>query len=271
MKVDFQQFEKYELLKSNIDKHIKDVELSYKDRLTKINNEIKYSQDKYQNLLDKISSEQKTLGKQKEDISSLKASESELRLKLNEFITFMSQIKGLLKKNEDEVKNTEKRIKKFEKQSKDIASNIINSKSKIDDLLKENKKYEEEIIKTQKELFAKLKSQETLMKKGQENVSKDRFKEFFDKKNEVEQLLQSVEEEKVLLQKELLNLIRSAKAFRVSSNTDEVCHQITELENNQKETEKKRKSYQEKMNKLVKTIGIDVKKKNKKGFFSQFK
>jgi chromosome segregation ATPase len=271
MKVDFQQFEKYELLKSNIDKHLKDVETSFKNRINQINNEIKSSQEKYQHLLNKISSEAKNLEKQKEDTISLKESENELRLKLNEFVNFMSQIKELLKKNETEVKTTENKIKSFEKQSKKLATNIIASKSKIDKILEDNKKYEEEIIKSQKELFAKLKNQESSLLQGQKDVSKDRFKDFFNKKNEVEQLLKNVEDEKILLEKELLNLIRSAKAFKVSNNNEEVARQITDLENNHIQTEKKRKSYEEKMNKLATAIGIDINKERKKGFFAQFK
>jgi chromosome segregation ATPase len=270
MKVELGELERYEYLKNEIDKKLKTQEEEYKKRFEKINKEILAEQKQFQDVIDKIDAEEVRLQKEKEESLSMMRTEQDLHQRVNDLIKEIEGIKNVFKENESHVENSEKTITNLRNIAEKIKKEIENKKKDIDALILENKEYEKKIIEGQKELLKNIKSETQKVSSHKKDYTEDKFKAFFKEKKEIEDLLRDLENEKSLLEGELQELIKKAKAFKVSASSKNLSKNVKDLETHFRSTEKRRSEYVTKMDKLKKTVGLnDISKKKKWLFFGK--
>ena len=161
----------------------------------------------------------------------------------------------MIDQNDNDVVGTQKQLKKLSKYSDKLHKEIKEKRDELNGLIKQNKEYEAKVTKMQEDLIKQLKEQKAKETKDEERVTEDKFKKFFAKKQEMEKLLSEVQREKELLEQDLVDLIKKAKAFNVQADPETVKNQIEELETAHDSVEAKRKVYEEKMSRLTSELG----------------
>jgi chromosome segregation ATPase len=256
MKIELSELERYELLKNDIDKKIQNQKKEYEKRFRDIEKNILEEQNKYLELLKKIEIESEHLKHEEEEAFLLKDKENTLKEKLNNIISSIEGIKKDFIKHEDHIKESEKTINNLKRFSSDIEKEIFSKKIIIESLLKENKEYEKQVILKQEELLKNIRDKtKEINVKG--NKSDEKIKEFFSKKNDIEKTLSDVNVQKEALEKDLILLIKKAKAFKVVKGSKDVEKQVKDIENHMIKTENKMEEYQLKMDHLKNIIGSE--------------
>lgn len=266
MKVEMQELEKYELLKDEIGKKLSKQESEFSTKITKINTDIQAEEKKYDDLLGKIQGQKRELEKEQGENIKIREDELALKKKLNEILSEIDRLQGKFKHNEQDYKHTEEIIKSLGSLSEKIRSDIQGKRDQITDLLQENKEYEKKILESQNALMDRLKKSKFF--KSDKKDAEDKFKTFFTKKSDIEKLITDVEKDRALLEEDLVNLIKNAKAFNISAKGKDLTKEVNKLEKSFKDTESKRKEYEEKMKLVSDAIGASSLRKKKKNWFS---
>lgn len=267
MQIEIDELERYESLKDDIDKKLQSQEKEFKKRFDAIDNEILKEQDKYSELVSKIDAEKEKLEKERAESLTLKEKENSLHKQLNDLFDKLKTVDKEASTADDNIARSEQVLEKLESLSTEFQDQLKEKQSEIGELVQANKDYEAQVVKAREDLLAKIKThQGKLEKSAKKSNPEDKFKTFFTKKKDIEKLLDDLDKEKVFLEKDLLELIKKAKAFKVASKGKDMQKQVAALEKHMKETEKKRKSYDDKLHKLSSLIG-GPKTGKKKGLF----
>ena len=266
MQVEMGELERYEKLKDDINKKIDDQEKEFKKKAEGFTKEIEKEQKKFDDLVKKVDDEKEKLDGQVSKSEELKKAEDELENKITELMAELRRIKSEAKKTDKNVEESHKNVENLRSLSEKAKQEIESKRGESSKLIDQTKEYEKKVTEAQRELLNKIKKSKTMdLQKGKDTVH-DRFKEFFKKKNEIDKMIKTVEDEKDQLQKELTEFIKKAKAFRVTTGSKKLDSEIKSIENHYKKADEKLRSYEKKMEKLATLTGSDGKKKKRSWF-----
>ncbi len=241
VKVELAELEQYESLKRNIDKDIKQQMGYYEESIKKYFEEIKKDEDKYEELIKKVDKEKDSVAEAHGKISAIVKRKDEIHANIRQAI--------------DDLKENEKTLKQETQsivESRNIIENIFKNAEALSEDIKKRKRAEitKLLERITNESEAKKKEQEDLLKRAREKTQEiikyhdagkkiyDSFKGFFLKRIKTEEMISSIDKEKILLVNELEELRNKTRAFslitgdkNISKEMDEIKKKIMKIEN----------------------------------------
>ncbi|MDD5086374.1 MAG: hypothetical protein PHV16_01350 [Candidatus Nanoarchaeia archaeon] len=256
VKVELEELQKFEGLRENIRKQIKEQEDNFKERIEQMNDQVNRAQKKYSELLNQIGKETKAIKLEKIKAESIKEIEEELKQKINKIEETVSEVK---KKVEDQgiyVEDMEDHINHLKKLASETRDMIKTKRNSISSLSKEMEAYEQKVKKIQNNVLKKVYLN---TKKIREDIKQskelsEKFKNFFDKKMETIKLIDKIDQDRNEIKKELDKFIQSARAFSASSDSEEILEEVTMMEKKFKDIDVKKNDFEKEIKKLSSII-----------------
>ncbi len=249
---ELKQLEKFENLKNNIDKQILEQENEFRKKMESFENEINREQQKYSDIVENIDLEEEKLDRERLNTISLREKEMQLKNKLNLFQENIDKINQAIKENDYIIDDSGKKIKELKKKAIKIKKETSTKKQKGTDLDKQSRWHKQRILDLEKSILEKVEKNKAAIAKQIEDgkTSSNKFREFFDRKVDIENLMGDMEKKKDELESELIELIKKAKAFHLSSNTDSLKSHTKELEKTFENIKKKKAKFEQEAVKL---------------------
>jgi hypothetical protein len=247
------QLEKFENLKKGMDTQIMQEEKEFQQKISLFEAEIRREQQKYMDIINNISEEEAKLDKDRLDAISLQQKESIIKQRLQQFEQAIAKISESITGDETTINNAEKRIGELKKSAEKVKTEIMQKSENAKILIKENQSHKEKIMALQKSIIEKVEKNNTSIssKINEGRNSTKSFREFFKKKVELEKLVTDLEGQKNQLEQELIELIKKAKAFHISSKSSSLnCH-VQELKEKFELIKKKKASFDKETQRLT--------------------
>jgi chromosome segregation ATPase len=248
IKDELKDLERYEKLKLELDEKIEEQKNTSLSKLQEFTGHIADERNKYKKILTQIRDEEKSIQDDKKEARSLEESERIINKKLAELREVIKGIEKKAEKEEVDISNTKEHIKLLEALASKTESEVKKEKEKIEPIYQQSQDQTKKIEELQKIIINKLKSKEK-EQKGRERASK-KMKEFFKKKIGVIDLIEKVNSDRDALQKELIDLIKKAKSFQLTSKSSLLGDKILAMEKKFNEVDQKKKVFENEMKKL---------------------
>ena len=139
-------------------------------------------------------------------------------------------------------------IENMEILSKAAEAKIEKERSLIEPLVNQSQLQMEKIKELQEAVIGKIESKEKKLSKAKEASKK--MKEFFKKKMGVFDIIEKVNWDRNDLERELIELIRKAKSFQLSSKSRDVGTEIVDLEKRFNDVDEKKKAFEQELKKI---------------------
>ena len=256
------ELERYEKLKDNVDKDIREEQKKFKERIEEIENQISRENKRYKEVIGEIEEEQQVLDKEKEDALSLREQEHMLRKQLEDFEGKVHQIEKGLADEGKQITNSVEHIDRLKKIASSIRQDVEEKMAGLKDLLKESEATKQKILDIQESILAKAqKKKEAIASRYQEGKeASDKFLLFFRKKSRIEDLLNSLEKDMEELEAELIQLVKKARAFELASKGGKpVTHYLKEIDAMFKKVEAKKEKYEGEVRRLSSLLSTSSK------------
>jgi len=248
IKDELDELKRYEQLKISLDKQVEEQKTASMDKLQEVTKQILMERKKYQDVLEGIKKEEEELKKDKVEASSIEESEKLIQDKLNSLKEIIKKVEAKAKTEEEHIKVSEGNIQRLSLIAKNARAKIENERGLIEPLVEESKNQTEKIKKLQDIIIKKITSQENKLS-GVKKASKQ-MKALFNKKLGVLNIFEKVNKDRNDLQKELIELIKKAKSFQLSSKSADVGNQIVDLEKKFKDVDDKKKLFEKELKQL---------------------
>ena len=248
VKNELEELKNYEQLKLSLDRKVEEQKALSMNKLQEITQQILREKKKYQDMLSQIREEEKILEHDKIEANSLEESEELVRQKLDEVRGLIQKVEAKTKREEEDVKNVRDHIQNMEILAKAAEAKIEKERSLIEPLVNQSQLQMEKIKELQETIIEKIESKEKKFSKAKEASKK--MKEFFKKKMGALDLIEKVNQDRNDLERELIELIRKAKSFQLSSKSRDVGTEIVDLEKKFKEVDEKKKAFEQELKKL---------------------
>lgn len=248
VKNELDELEKYEKLKISLDQKIEEQRKDSLEKIETMARQVEREKRKYDEMLTDIKKEEKTLEREKIETRSLEESERFIRERLKSLKEIIGKVEGKLTKEEESMKLSEDHIQKLASMAKSVRESMEKEKSLIDPLVKASQEQTKKIKELQEKVIEKIEQKQRKLA-GAKKASK-KLKELFAKKASVIGMVDKVNKDRNDLQRELMDLIKKAKSFQLSSKSADVGNQIVDLEKKFSEVDSKKKEFEKELTKL---------------------
>jgi len=248
VKNELEELKNYEQLKLSLDRKVEEQKVLSMKKLQEITQQIIREKKKYQDMLSQIREEEKILEHEKVEAVSLEESEKIVRQKLDEVKSLMQKIEAKMKTEEEGIKNIRRHIQVMEVLSKAAEAKIEKERGLIEPLVNQSQIQVEKIKELQGAVISKIEAKEKKLRKAKQASQK--MKDFFKKKMGVLDLIEKVNKDRNDLERELIDLIKKAKSFQLSSKSRDVGTEIIGLEKKFKDVDDKKKAFEQELKKL---------------------
>lgn len=245
--------EKFEKLKTGLDKDIVLQEESFKKKIQRINHELEEKKKTYTEFLKHIKEEEVSLDREKEMAVSLLEEEGKLSNELKKINTWIETINTKISDEEGRIHGAEKHIDELKKYADTIKADIQTSEQEIAELVRQSKEQETNIIKLQEGILSRFIEERKKMAAGTQSIKdiKESFTAAFATKKEVLNLFTKMERELVTIREEFQSLIKEARIIKFTTGESEVEKHAKEMEEKYKELEKRREEFEREALKLT--------------------
>jgi len=253
VKEELKELENFERLKKDIDKQMYEQQSEYRKRIDEMEKELFKERSKYKEMIDDIEVEQIKLEEERSQVLTLKDKETKLLTKLEEFKDLINEIRSSIKQEDDRIGVTEDHITYLDKVAAKVKDNIVDQNDKLGPLIEDSKKQEQQILKIQEDVLAKVIEGRKKIKNEIEDGTEiaHKFQHFFEKKSQIDAMFQKVDKDRAELKGELAGLINKAHAFDLAAKSSNVKKYMGELNQKFKDIESKRNNFQSELTKLV--------------------
>ena len=248
VKNELEELKNYEQLKLSLDRKVEEQKTQSMSKLREITQQILREKERYQSMLSQIKEEEKILEHDKIEANSLEESEKLVQQKLNDVRGLIQKIEAKAKTEEEDVKNVRGHIQDMEILAKAAEAKIEKERSLIEPLVSQSRAQMEKIKELQEAVIGKIESKEKKLSKAK-GASK-KMNEFFKKKMGVLDIIEKVNKDRNDLERELIELIRKAKSFQLSSKSGDIGTEIVDLEKKFKNVDEKKKAFEQELKKL---------------------
>ena len=248
VKNELEELDKYEQLKIGMDKQIENQRTSAMYKIEEMTRRVLRERKKYQYILSEIKKEEHDLDSEKNEVHSLEESEKIIKSRINKLKAIIEQVESRVKQEEENVQISESHIQKLDIMAKTMKIRVDTEKGVIEHLIAESKEQTKKIKELQNRVIEKIAGKEKKLK-GVKKASK-KIKELFKKRMGIMNLIERMNKDRNVLQKELIALIRKAKSFELSSKSANIGDQIVNIEKKFKEVDTKKKFFEKEVKKL---------------------
>ena len=245
---DLKQLEDYEKQREETINKIFSQKQEAEERIRSLTGKIYMEERKLKSALANIRKEQSIIGREKLQAKSIEKYEKILAEKLNSVKSLMNSLDRKLKEEGSLIHASEFKINDLKKMLQQTRESIKKEKSMIEPLLNESRQHEKRIFDMHKSIVRKIR--EGRKKSPNAKIVADKINSLFKKKLAAVSLIQKVNDDRNGLQKELIELIKKAKSFQLTSNSAMTAKQMVELENKFKDVDKKKGDFEKEYRKL---------------------
>ena len=248
IKSELKELHDYEQLKIKLDQQIERQKVTALDKLQAITKQIIDEKKKYQFILTEVKKEEEVLNKDKLAATSIEESEALIKKRLESLNDLIKIVENKVKTEEENVKISENSIQKLITMADNLRAKVEKEKGLIDPLVEQSTLQAKKIMDLQTTIINKIKTKEENLK-GVKNAS-IKMRAFFKNKLGVMDFIEKVNKDRNDLQNELIGLIKKAKAFQLSSKSDDLGEQMVDLENKFKEVDTKKGLFEKGLKKI---------------------
>ncbi|RME54052.1 hypothetical protein D6783_00005, partial [Candidatus Woesearchaeota archaeon] len=243
----------YEDLKKSIDQDIIQQKLNYQKLIDEVHQKLRQEEQKYEELVKTIDKETKRIEEEQDVLQGFEKKEESLKRRLQALQELVSSIEKQADREREVVKSEEEALAKLKLLAKKIQEDIIYKREKeIEPLIALSEEHENKILEIQEDLIEKIKKKKAEIEgySHQASVVSQRFYQFFKKEMEIGKALEDLERRKQEMRAELEALRKKAEAFSAIAKSSDAKKFIAELEQKTGEFDKKKKAFQESIDKL---------------------
>ncbi|HLG24182.1 MAG TPA: hypothetical protein VI564_04620 [Candidatus Nanoarchaeia archaeon] len=248
VKDELKELEKFQHLKEDLQKQLEEQRTEAKIKIGEFTSQLARDQRKYHEWVSDLKKEKEQLVKEKTEAKSIEEGEKFLDKKLREMKSMIDLMEKKMKLEDSAIKNSEIHITQLNSNMEQIKLRVMEEKTLIEPLLEKSKEQEKKISELQSKIMEKLSKKGGNLSKSKEITKK--VNDFFNKKMAVATLIDKVNKDRDDLEKSLIELIRKAKSFQLSSKKGDVGKEMSELEKKFSEVDKKKGAFQEELTKL---------------------
>lgn len=249
---EIKELEKLENLKKSVDQQIDEQEKDFYNKMLAYENKMKKEEGKYKEIVSSINSEQEKLDRERLETISLREREMDIRKRLKQFQENISEINKAIDKEEIMINDSEKRVKLLKNVAEKVKEEVSNNRGISKELNKQKESHKKKIEGMRSKIIDKVsKNDGELTRKIEEGkISGRKFKDFFDKKMKIEKLIKDMDKQKDQLEYELIELVKKAKAFHLSSCSGGLKGHVKELEETFEKVKKQKVKFESEATKL---------------------
>jgi chromosome segregation ATPase len=248
VKNELEELKKYEQLKINLDKQIEEQKTSSTNKLQEMAMQMLRERKKYQDLLTEIKKEEEMLKRDKVEANSLEESEKFIKDKVDSLREIIKKVEARAETEEEGIKVSEKNIQRLMLMAENAKTRIEKERGLVEPLVQKSREQTEKIKELQDIVIKKIMSKEKKLK-GVKKAS-EKMESFFKKKMGLLNLIEKVNKDRNDLQKELIDLIKKAKSFQLSSKSADIGQEMTEIEKKFNGVDEKKKAFESELKKL---------------------
>ena len=246
---ELRELEKFQQSKQQMQKQIEEQRQDTKSRMEELSKKIIDEQKRYQELVEDVNKEKIELEKEKVEASSIEGSEALLNGKLKELKSLIGEIEKKVSGEDSAIKNSEAHIERLNRMLEGIKMHIEQEKAEIPPLIEKSKEQEKKMIALQSEIVSKIAQNQKSGEDAREATKK--VNEFFEKKLEVVDMIDRVNQDRDELEKNLIGLIKKAKSFQLTAKSGDVGSEMIELEKKFIEVDKSKSFFEAELKKLA--------------------
>lgn len=239
---------KYEQLKIDLDKKIEEQKSDSMIKIEEIAKQFLMEKNKYEQLFKEVENEKKELEREKLEANSLEEAERFMKSKVENLKDTIKRIENKMQLEEQNLGSSQKNVQRLNIMADSIRSGIEKEKLILEPLLQNSLEKEKKIKEMQSKIVEKITDKQKKLR-GVKIVSK-RMEGILKKKASVISLIERVNRDRNELQKELIELIKKAKSFQISSKNADINKQMAEMENKFNEVESRKKSFEKELTEL---------------------
>jgi len=248
------QLKHFEDLKKNIDTDILKQKEEYQRLITESSAQISAEEKKYAGVIQEIEHERQTLDQERLDIKSIEEQEADLFKKLEVVNKLLKALHTKMLQKSQDIKVNANKIERLRDMAERAGREIKAKKEKsIQPLVRMSEQQKQKILRIQDDILKKVKTQKLEVTKtvSEGELVTSKFKEFFEKKMKIEDILGRIENDKIVLKNEMTELIKKAHAFSLLNKKQDVKQNILELQKEFEKLETKRSGLRKEMNSLL--------------------
>jgi chromosome segregation ATPase len=252
VQTDLDKLKEYERLKKEADNQIKEEQKKCQERLQNLDERVSEKQRFYKVLTEKIAGEELKLGEEKDRTSKLKAEQLEMIKRIDDIRKAIPLLESAMKIEEKVVDEEEDHISHLKKEATQLKSEIAASSKLIQNFVKTSEESSKRMEYIQVKILEKMKKESERTKTVEEDSSaiKLKFENFFNKKMQIDVLLDKINTDVEKLEGELLKLVDEATIIEMSMEAGTAKERIGELDKKYKEILKKKKVFEDEILKL---------------------
>ncbi len=247
------ELENFEGLKAKLDKEIADHKLLFMADIEKITKDIGKLKEKYGDIHHDIEEEEKKLSQEKSMTDSLQAAHAQLRQKALEYENVLKQIEEKEKKENSQIEETQSHIKKMIDSARAFKKEIEDKEKAIAGLVGKHKEHSEKVVALQQKIIEEFAKKKRVIGEevAQSKKKVDAFRQFFEEKNRLGELISALNADRDILRKDFLDLQKKAKAVNLAEPSQELTQKISEIEKKFKDITERRELFQKKVQELL--------------------
>ncbi len=245
VKDELKELERYEQLKTTIDKQILDQKKQMEKRFIEMNDQMGKEQKRYEHLIAEIQLEEKRLGFEKEQFHTLEEGELVLARRLNELKDTIKDLQNRINEEGNIIGQSKGHIEKLKYLAHQVEESVEKDKKYVDLLKAKQQENFGKLLKLQDEVMRKIGDKSGSMANVGELSGK--FQTYFKSKLHAFDIVDKINRDRDDLEKELLELLKKAKAFQLGSGTKD-SDKMIELEKRFKTVDEKKKHFESELN-----------------------
>lgn len=249
VKSELAELEKYQQTKEELRKQIEEQKKDTKNKMEEFSKQISEEQKKYFELVADIKKQRQVLTKENTDTKSLEDAEKILNRKLQELKAMTNQIEVKLSGETQMIKDSELHIQRLNQLMSSIRQRVDQEKSVIEPLIQKGKEQEKKVIEMQDRILMRV-GENKKNEAAAKNITK-KFKNLFEKKLSVLDLIYKVNKDRDELESGLMELIKKAKTFELSMKKGSASKEMADLEKKFNEVDKKKNTFEDELKKLI--------------------
>lgn len=238
--------EKFEKLKTGLDKDIVLQEESFKKKVQHIGQELEEKKKTYGEFLRHIKEEEVSLDKEKDTAVALLEEEDKLSKELKKINAWIDSLNRKIGDEEGKIHGAEKHIDELKKYADTIRGDIQGSEQEIAELISKSKEQETNIVKLQEGILSKFLNERKKMAAGTKSIKdiQESFTTAFATKKEILNLFTKMERELVSIREDFHTLIKEARIIKFTTGESDVEKHAKEMEEKYKELERRREEFE---------------------------
>ncbi len=246
---DLKELEKYQQLRSELQKQVSDQKSEAKTKIEEFTREIDREQKKYEELVSDIARGRDELDREKKEAKSIEEGEKILNKKLAELKSLIAALENKVASEDQAIKNSEAHIERLSNLIDEVKLRVDEEKTSISSLVAKSREQESKMLQIQQSIVKKIAQNQK--DTSNLNLITKKVNDFFGKKLAVVNLVDQINKDRDDLEKSLMDLVRKAKSFQLSAKSANVGKEMIELEKKFNEVDRKKSVFEEELKKFT--------------------